>query len=132
MVETNTDNFNNGSSIASLASSRLFTILLLLPIDSILSFVMACDKSMHLASLDNLWESVCRKGRGNTDVGALKSSFHVDEQQHRLLPWINFYKHVFGLARFVVTTSPTQILIWSCPLLEHLYVLHSMPRENQT
>ncbi|MBA0700879.1 hypothetical protein Goari_027477 [Gossypium aridum] len=95
MAETSTTtSFISGSSpIASLATDHIFTILLFLPMDSILYFAMTCKKFRYLATSDILWESVCRRDWGNTAVDALKSSFHDDEQR-RLIPWITLYKQV--------------------------------------
>ncbi|XWS19245.1 hypothetical protein CRYUN_Cryun32bG0114100 [Craigia yunnanensis] len=100
MAETSTtastSNFNNGSPISNLAPDHLFTILLLLPIESILSFAMTCKKFRYLASSNTLWESICRRDWGTTAVDALQSSFHGDED-HQLLPWIRLYKQVSQL-----------------------------------
>ncbi|GMI93194.1 hypothetical protein like AT1G51550 [Hibiscus trionum] len=116
-----TSSFNNGSPIATLAPDHLFTILLLLPIDSILSFAMTCKKFSYFATSDNLWESVCRRDWGITAVDALKSSFHADEQQHPLLPWIRLYKQVskFDSVCCYKLTNPDPDLILPTPRASH-------------
>ncbi|XVF23203.1 hypothetical protein REPUB_Repub13aG0016800 [Reevesia pubescens] len=99
MAETRS-HFNIGiSPIANLAPDHLFTILLLLPIDSILSFGLTCKKFRYLATSNTLWESICRRDWGTTAVDSLKSSFHGDddEDHHQLLPWIRLYKQVSQL-----------------------------------
>ncbi|KAJ8770509.1 hypothetical protein K2173_018000 [Erythroxylum novogranatense] len=86
----------NGSSppaIVNLAPDHLFTILLLLPVDSILSLAMTCKKFRSLTSSDTLWESICRREWGPTSVDALKSSV-INNQQ---LSWMGVYKQVSQL-----------------------------------
>ncbi|EEF43552.1 F-box/kelch-repeat protein At1g51550 [Ricinus communis] len=99
MAETaNTTGFNTSESSSSssspspsscpminIAQDHLFTILLLLPIDSILSFGMTCKRFTSLTSSDALWESICKRDWGPTSVDALKN-------QH--FPWMRLYKQV--------------------------------------
>uniref|UniRef100_A0A803PBD4 F-box domain-containing protein n=1 Tax=Cannabis sativa TaxID=3483 RepID=A0A803PBD4_CANSA len=80
--------FSNGSPITKIAQDHLFTILLLLPIDSIVAFAMSCKKFRVLATSDALWESICRRDWGPTSVDALKSSNHYQNQ----MPWMRLYK----------------------------------------
>lgn len=98
MAETSstagTCNFNNGSPIVNLAPDHLFTILLLLPVESILSFAMTCKKFRYLANSNTLWESICRRDWKTAAIDALKSSFHGGEDH---LPWIRLYKQVSQL-----------------------------------
>ncbi|OMO65509.1 hypothetical protein COLO4_31179 [Corchorus olitorius] len=93
---TITSNFTNGSPISNLAADHLFTILLLLPVDSVLSFSMTCKKFRYLATSNSLWESICRRDLGPSAVDALinSTSFHGDEDQHQ---WIRLYKQVSQL-----------------------------------
>lgn len=95
MAESSSSSSSNNS--VSLSSSpvtripqdHLFSILLLLPIESILSFSMTCKKLKSLADSDSLWESVCRRDWGNTPVETLKASNH--------LPWKKLYQQVYQL-----------------------------------
>ncbi|KAJ4826387.1 hypothetical protein Tsubulata_026129, partial [Turnera subulata] len=96
MAEPSTSYINIGSSppIAKIAQDHLFTILLLLPIDSILSFAMTCKRFNTLTTSDTLWESICRREWGSTSVDALKSSMKAINQQ---LVWMRIYKQVSKL-----------------------------------
>ncbi|XP_021889002.1 F-box/kelch-repeat protein At1g51550 isoform X2 [Carica papaya] len=96
MAETSSSTSNNGSvPILKLAPDHLFTILLLLPIDSILSFSMSCKRFRSLACSDSLWESICRRDWEQKSVDALKSVYHHHERQ--LLPWMSLYEKVYKL-----------------------------------
>ncbi|KAK9281666.1 hypothetical protein L1049_004569 [Liquidambar formosana] len=100
MAEPSTSSFttittsSNGSSITHMAQDHLFSILLLLPIDSVLSFAMTCKRFRSLAYSDTLWESICRRDWGHSFVDALKSS--IEPKQHQL-PWMKLYKQVSQL-----------------------------------
>ncbi|KAL5554573.1 hypothetical protein UlMin_041974 [Ulmus minor] len=83
---------SNGSPITNIAQDHLFTILLLLPIDSIISFGMTCKKFRALASSDNLWESIFRRDWGPNSVDALKSS--KSNHFFHQIPWMRLYKQV--------------------------------------
>ncbi|XP_041026086.1 F-box/kelch-repeat protein At1g51550 [Juglans microcarpa x Juglans regia] len=86
---------SNGSPITNIAQDHIITILLLLPIDSILSFAMTCKRFRALVFSDSLWESICRRDWGPKSVDALKSSnLHSQQQQ---LPWMRLYKQVSRL-----------------------------------
>nr|QNT17591.1 Kelch repeat F-box 27 protein [Salvia miltiorrhiza] len=83
---------SNGSSsspVTRIPLDHLFSILLLLPIESILSFSMTCRKLRSLADSDSLWESVCRRDWGSAPVEALKPS--------NGLPWKKLYQQVYEL-----------------------------------
>ncbi|KAM1274607.1 hypothetical protein ACFX1Q_025403 [Malus domestica] len=80
----------NGSPISNIAQDHLLTILLLLPVDSILCFAMTCKKFRALAASDSLWESICRRDWGPKTVEALKAS----NFGHQQLPWMRLYKQV--------------------------------------
>lgn len=62
------------SPITKIADDHLFTILLLLPVDSILSFSMTCKRYKSLACSDSLWEALCEREWGSQSVDVLKSS----------------------------------------------------------
>ncbi|XP_062110871.1 F-box/kelch-repeat protein At1g51550 [Humulus lupulus] len=85
--------FGNGSPITKIAQDHLFTILLLLPIDSVVAFAMTCKRFRVLATSDALWESICRRDWGPSSVDALKSSNHYQNQ----MPWMRLYKQVSQL-----------------------------------
>ncbi|KAL0414955.1 UNVERIFIED_CONTAM: F-box/kelch-repeat protein [Sesamum latifolium] len=86
---SSSSNSNNGSSpITRIPQDHLFSILLLLPIESILCFAMTCKKLKSLAYSDSLWESICRRDWGQPPVDALKVSNH---------PWKKLYQQVYQL-----------------------------------
>ncbi|KAG6425746.1 hypothetical protein SASPL_109950 [Salvia splendens] len=82
-------NNESSSAVTRIPLDHLFSILLLLPIESILSFSMTCKKLRSLADSDSLWESVCRRDWGNGPVEALKAS--------NGLPWTKLYQQVYEL-----------------------------------
>lgn len=93
-------NFTNSniSPITHLAQDHLFTILLLLPVDSILSFAMTCKRFRALTYSDTLWESLFRRDWGPISVDAFKSSNHNHHHHHhQQLPWMRLYKQVSQL-----------------------------------
>ncbi|KAH6773289.1 Kelch repeat-containing F-box family protein [Perilla frutescens var. hirtella] len=93
MAESSSSNSNNGSSspVKRIPQDHLFSILLLLPIESILSFSMTCKKVRSLANSDSLWESVCRRDWGNGPFEALKTCNDLR------LPWKKLYQQVYEL-----------------------------------
>lgn len=93
MAESSSSSSNYGSSpVTRIPQDHLFSILLLLPIESILSFAMTCKKLRSLAYSDSLWESICRRDWGQTPVDALKGSNHLHQ-----LPWKKLYQQVYQL-----------------------------------
>lgn len=97
MEETSTSSrttTDKGSLITHMGQDHLFSILLLLPIDSIISFFMTCKRFRSLANSDTLWESICRRDWGHSSMDALKSSI---EHHHRQVPWTKLYKQVSQL-----------------------------------
>ncbi|KAA8541535.1 hypothetical protein F0562_022687 [Nyssa sinensis] len=96
MAESSSNTTNSGSSpIFHIAQDHLFSILLLLPIDSVLSFAMTCRRFRTLAYSDTLWESICRRVWGHASVDALKSS--ADTTHNHQLPWKKLYQQVYHL-----------------------------------
>ncbi|KAK4427486.1 F-box/kelch-repeat protein [Sesamum alatum] len=91
MAESSSSSNNESSSpiITRIPQDHLFSILLLLPIESILSFAMTCKKLKSLAYSDSLWESICRREWGQPPVEALKGS-----SNH---PWKKLYQQVYLL-----------------------------------
>ncbi|KAF2582617.1 hypothetical protein F2Q68_00003275, partial [Brassica cretica] len=76
--------------IMNLADDHLFTVLLLLPVDSILSFSATCKRFRNLACSDSLWESLWRREWGPSSAESVKSS-------GLLLPWMVLFKRVCKL-----------------------------------
>jgi hypothetical protein len=119
MAESSSRSCSNGSPITSITQDHLFTILLLLPIDSILSFAITCKRFRALASSDALWESICRRDWGPNTVDALNSSnLHF---QHHQLPWMRLYKQVSQLDSLSIhnLTYPDTELALPCPRASH-------------
>lgn len=97
MADISTSRSSNGSFTSSnmspityLAPDHLLAILLLLPVDSVLSFAMTCKRFRALTYSDTLWESLFRRDWGPKSVDCLKSSNH----RHHQLPWMTLYKQV--------------------------------------
>ncbi|KAK7293940.1 hypothetical protein RJT34_16821 [Clitoria ternatea] len=77
------------SPITNIAHDYLLTILLLLPIDAVLSLSMTCKRFRTLTSSETLWKSLCKRDLGSTFVDALSSTNH-----HHQFPWMRLYKQV--------------------------------------
>lgn len=84
----------SGSPITNIAQDHLLTILLLLPIDAILSLSMTCKRLRALTSSDTLWKYLCRRDFGSSCVDALKSS---SNHNHHQFPWMSLYKQIYQL-----------------------------------
>ncbi|XP_059644754.1 F-box/kelch-repeat protein At1g51550 [Cornus florida] len=95
MAESSSSSHSGSSPITHMTQDHLFSILLLLPIDSILSFSMTCKKFRTLSYSDTFWESICRRDWGNPSVDALKSSPHT--KQLLQFPWNKLYQQVYQL-----------------------------------
>ncbi|CAJ1970703.1 unnamed protein product [Sphenostylis stenocarpa] len=82
---------SSGSPITNMAQDYLLTILLLLPIDAILSLSMTCKRFRSLTSSHTLWKSLCKRDLGSTCVEALinSSNYH-----HHQFPWMRLYRQV--------------------------------------
>ncbi|XP_047340999.1 F-box/kelch-repeat protein At1g51550 [Impatiens glandulifera] len=82
--------------ISKLAEDHLISILLLLPIGSVISFGMTCKRFRSLTYSDALWESICRKEWGHTSVDAI--TFSVDALHQRFpSTWMRLYRQVYQL-----------------------------------
>ncbi|KAK4479225.1 hypothetical protein RD792_014736 [Penstemon davidsonii] len=92
MAETSSSTSGSSSPITNIPQDQLFSILFLLPIQSILNFAMTCKKLKSLAYSDSLWEYVCKRDWGHTSVDALKGSNHLQQ-----LPWKKLYQQVYQL-----------------------------------
>ncbi|WCJ28524.1 Kelch repeat-containing F-box family protein [Euphorbia peplus] len=101
MAETNGSSSSPSSSsspIMSLPQDHLFTILLLLPVDSVVSFSSTCKRFKSWTCFDSLWESICRRDWGSTSVDALKSkSSSSSSNSRQQLPWMRLYKQISQL-----------------------------------
>ena len=88
MVENNLILSHGGSPILNLSQDHLFTILLLLTIDAIMSLSLTCKRLRAIITCsDSLWESLCTRDWGSSFVDALKC--------HSEFPWIRLYKQVY-------------------------------------
>ncbi|PIN23875.1 Kelch repeat-containing protein [Handroanthus impetiginosus] len=119
MAESSTTSSNNGSSpITRIPQDHLFSILLLLPVESILSFAMTCKKLKSLAYSDSLWESICKRDWGQTPVDSIKGSNHLQQ-----LPWKRLYQQVYQLdsvfCRRLLVESPDGDGILPSPRASH-------------
>ncbi|KVI05837.1 F-box/kelch-repeat protein At1g51550 [Cynara cardunculus var. scolymus] len=95
-IRTNFDN-NGGdaaSFITNLSHDHLFSILLLLPLDSILSFAMTCKKTTRLTHSHTLWKSICTRDWGHSTVDALLTSSSSSS-----LDWKRLYQRLRNLDR---------------------------------
>ncbi|EPS74040.1 hypothetical protein M569_00714, partial [Genlisea aurea] len=81
------------STITNIPQDHIFSILLLLPTESILCFAMTCKKSRSLAYSDALWESICRRDWGQEPVDALRAS-SSNPRHLQQLPWMKLYLQV--------------------------------------
>ncbi|KMS97205.1 hypothetical protein BVRB_7g177570 [Beta vulgaris subsp. vulgaris] len=109
---------NNETPICNLIQDHLFSILLLLPINSILSFALTCKKFNSLASSDTLWESICRREWGPTCVDALKSSYF---NGGNYMPWMKLYHQVtqLGSVSCLKLIDPLSHNMLPCPRASH-------------
>ncbi|CAL1373947.1 unnamed protein product [Linum trigynum] len=88
---------SSSSPITNMAPDHLFTVLLLLPVESILSFAAACKRFRSLATSDTLWESVCTREFGASSVDALRSSLLPNLRNVAAKPWMAMYRKVSRL-----------------------------------
>ncbi|KNA10429.1 hypothetical protein SOVF_144470 [Spinacia oleracea] len=117
----NHHNFDN-SPISNLVQDHFFSILLLLPINSILSFAQTCKKFNSLASSDALWEPICRRDWGPTCVDSLKSScFVANYGEVNYMPWMKVYKQVaqLGSVSCLKLSDPVVHTLVPCPRASH-------------
>ncbi|KAM3308305.1 F-box/kelch-repeat protein [Capsicum chacoense] len=88
---SNTPYTNGSSPISTIAQDHLFSILLLLPLDSIFHFAMTCKKFRNLTYSDTLWESLCVRDWGNS-----VRSLTADAKQQQF-PWKKLYQQIYQL-----------------------------------
>ncbi|RWW05785.1 hypothetical protein GW17_00030923 [Ensete ventricosum] len=84
------------SRITQMGSDHIISILLLLPVESILSFSMTCRRFRSLASSDSVWEPICRREWGSGAVDALVSS--LSQQERQPLSWKRLYAQISRLS----------------------------------
>ncbi|XP_021984598.1 F-box/kelch-repeat protein At1g51550 [Helianthus annuus] len=77
------------SLITDMSHDHLFSILLLLPLESILSFAMTCKKTLLLTRSQTLWKSICARDWGHSTLDACSPS----------LDWIQLYRRLRNLDR---------------------------------
>ncbi|CAD5191785.1 unnamed protein product [Musa acuminata subsp. malaccensis] len=82
----------SSSSITQMGSDHIISILLLLPVESILSFSMTCRRFRSVASSDSVWEPICRREWGSGGVDALVAS--LSQQERQRLSWKRLYAQV--------------------------------------
>ncbi|GAA0170345.1 DNA-binding transcription factor [Lithospermum erythrorhizon] len=92
MIQTMLGSSSNDGSISRIAQDHIFSILLLLPIQSILSFAMSCKKFQSLANSDPLWEAICRREWGHNSVDALKTN----QYKHKV-SWKKLYQQAYQM-----------------------------------
>lgn len=86
----------SSSSITQMGSDHIISILLLLPVESILSFSMTCRRFRSVASSDSVWEPICRREWGSGGVDALVAS--LSQQERQRLSWKRLYAQVSRLS----------------------------------
>lgn len=117
MAEASTSSRGNGSPLTQIAQDHLFTILLLLPVDSILSFAMTCKKFRAMTASDTLWEYICKRDWGPKSVEVLKAS-----NSNQQLPWMRIYKQVSGFDSVYchrLCADPDGELVFPTPRASH-------------
>ncbi|CAM8986491.1 unnamed protein product [Rhodiola kirilowii] len=84
-----------GASIIYLSQDQLFSILLLLPVDSILSFALTC-KRIQVVGVFRFAMGACMPPRpwGQACVDAMKSSFKPGNGWGSEISWLQVYKQV--------------------------------------
>ncbi|XP_009616304.1 F-box/kelch-repeat protein At1g51550-like [Nicotiana tabacum] len=104
-----TPSINGSSPITRIAQDHLFSILLLLPLDSIFCFAMTCKKFRSLTYSDPFWESLCRRDWGQSSIDALRS-FATDSNKQQQFPWKKLYQQIYQLdsvyCNRLLTTHP--------------------------
>nr|ACT22760.1 F-box protein [Allium cepa] len=78
----------------------IFSILQLLPYDSILSFSMTCKRLRFLATSNSLWEYVCIRDWGAQSIDALISTSTLLNKDRSCISWIRVYKEICGVGSF--------------------------------
>ncbi|KAI7735818.1 hypothetical protein M8C21_017102 [Ambrosia artemisiifolia] len=80
----------NGWSITEMSEDQVLSILVLLPLESILCFGMSCKKTLTLTrSSQTLWKSICARDYGHSIVR--------DRERHRDRDWKRLYQRLRNL-----------------------------------
>lgn len=82
------------TSITHLSNDHTFSILCLLPVDSILAFSMTCTRFRTVASSNVLWESIYGRDFGSGSAQVLAASLAKDK---RSALWKKIYEQVSQL-----------------------------------
>ncbi|XP_076886883.1 F-box/kelch-repeat protein At1g51550-like [Bidens hawaiensis] len=112
---------NNNINIAELSHDHLFSILLRLPLESILSFAMTCKKTITLTRSQTLWKSICARdwGQSTTNIAnaaAASSSLQVQ------VDWYLLYRRLRNLDRvscFNLLTADDSSSVGPTPRASH-------------
>lgn len=105
-ASTSTITSRINTSITDISHDHLFSILLLLPLESILSFAMTCKKTTRLTQSHTLWKSICTRDWGHSTVDALVSS----SSSPLSIDWKRLYQRLRNLDRvacYTLTDSET-------------------------
>ncbi|XP_020599902.1 F-box/kelch-repeat protein At1g51550 [Phalaenopsis equestris] len=84
--------YSSYSSIIHMDGDHLISILLLLPLESIISFSMTCRRFRYLGSSDSLWKEICRRDWGGGAVDALVAS--CSSHDRREVSWKSLYHRI--------------------------------------
>lgn len=100
MEETTSVSYCNhnysGSPITNIPQDYIFTIILLLPIDAVLSLSMTCKRFKAITSSDTLWKSLCKRDLGSACVDSLLKSCNSNHHVHQF-SWMKLYKQVYKI-----------------------------------
>lgn len=105
-ASTSTITSRINTSITDISHDHLFSILLLLPLESILSFAMTCKKTTRLTQSHTLWKSICTRDWGHSTVDALVNS----SSSPLSIDWKRLYQRLRNLDRvacYTLTDSET-------------------------
>ncbi|KAD4889446.1 hypothetical protein R6Q59_037197 [Mikania micrantha] len=98
---TSTDRINGddaSSLITDISHDHLFSILLLLPLESILSFAMTCKKTITLTRSHTLWKSLCARDWGHSTVDTIITASSPSSSSSSL-DWNRLYQRLRNLDR---------------------------------
>uniref|UniRef100_A0A1D1XH03 F-box/kelch-repeat protein At1g51550 n=1 Tax=Anthurium amnicola TaxID=1678845 RepID=A0A1D1XH03_9ARAE len=104
------------SSMTQMNDDQIFSILQLLPVESVLSFCMTCRKFRSLASSDPLWEAICRREWGEGPVDSLLASL---SPERRGVSWKRLYQQVVQLNSLSCRTLSSKDGIFPKPRASH-------------
>ncbi|KAL4584535.1 hypothetical protein LXL04_009138 [Taraxacum kok-saghyz] len=105
-ASTSTITGRMNTSITDMSHDHLFSILLLLPLESILSFAMTCKKATRLTHSHTLWKSICTRDWGHSTIDAFVNS----SSNPLSVDWKRLYQRLRNLDRvscYKLTDSET-------------------------